>query len=288
MVFFAGISTPVFAKKNIKAPVGVTSQNTNKKIKQVKQKTKERTGSQDKKIKVAEKKAQQKAGSEAKKSEAAAKKAQKAQEKEQKKLTKKAEKKSSPIVESEENNSANMTKAEKKALKKAQKAEKKAIKKNKSGKVVADEEVTKSEKKVKSSKKVSKVEQVGATPIERELILIEKRHLDANKKRSKLAMYLNPNLGIREVRASHILVKKRKDAIQIKKDIESGVITFEEAARQYSLCPSSVNGGDLGFFDRKKMEPMFSEAAFDQKVGQISDPVGTKFGWHIIKTTDKR
>jgi peptidyl-prolyl cis-trans isomerase C len=100
--------------------------------------------------------------------------------------------------------------------------------------------------------------------------------------------FLNPNLDIHEVRASHVLVKNRKEALRIKKEIESGDITFEEAAMQYSICPSSRNGGDLGYFNRKQMVQQFADTAFDLKVGEISDPVGTKFGWHIIKTTAKR
>ncbi len=102
------------------------------------------------------------------------------------------------------------------------------------------------------------------------------------------ANFLSSNADIYEVRASHILVKTRKEAVQIKKDIKEGKITFEDAAKEYSLCPSGQNGGDLGFFDRKKMVQPFADAAFDLKIGQISDPVGTKFGWHLIKTTDKR
>lgn len=102
------------------------------------------------------------------------------------------------------------------------------------------------------------------------------------------ANYFNPNLDVHEVRASHILVKTRPEAMKIKKEIESGQISFEDAAREYSLCPSGQNGGDLGYFNRKQMVQQFSDTAFDLKVGQISDPVGTKFGWHIIKTTAKR
>lgn len=102
------------------------------------------------------------------------------------------------------------------------------------------------------------------------------------------ANYFNPNLDVHEVRASHILVKTRSEAVKIKKEIESGQISFEDAAREYSLCPSGQNGGDLGYFNRKQMVQQFSDTAFDLKVGQISDPVGTKFGWHIIKTTAKR
>lgn len=102
------------------------------------------------------------------------------------------------------------------------------------------------------------------------------------------ANYFNPNLDVHEVRASHILVKTRPEAVKIKKEIESGQISFEDAAREYSLCPSGQNGGDLGYFNRKQMVQQFSDTAFDLKVGQISDPVGTKSGWHIIKTTAKR
>lgn len=99
--------------------------------------------------------------------------------------------------------------------------------------------------------------------------------------------FFNP-VEITEVRARHILVKKRKDAVAIKKDIQSGKITFEEAAMQYSLCPTGMNGGDLGYFTRNKMDQLFSDTAFDLKIGKISDPVGTKFGWHLIKVIDKR
>lgn len=100
--------------------------------------------------------------------------------------------------------------------------------------------------------------------------------------------YFNPNLDVHEVRASHILVSSRKEALQLKKEIKNGEISFEEAALRYSQCPSGRRGGDLGFFNRKQMVQSFADTAFDLKIGEISDPVGTKFGWHIIKTTDKR
>lgn len=105
---------------------------------------------------------------------------------------------------------------------------------------------------------------------------------------AKIGEFLNPNLNIHEVRASHILVKSRKEAVRIKKEIEKGDITFEDAAMEYSICPSGRNGGDLGYFNRRQMVQQFADTAFDLKEGQISDPVGTKFGWHIIKTTGKR
>ena len=100
--------------------------------------------------------------------------------------------------------------------------------------------------------------------------------------------FINPNLDVTEVRASHILVKTRPEAVKIRKEIVNGDISFEDAAEKYSLCPSSANGGDLGYFKRGQMVQPFSDVAFDLKVGQISDPVGTKFGWHLIKVVDKR
>ena len=62
---------------------------------------------------------------------------------------------------------------------------------------------------------------------------------------------------------------------------------FADLARQYSEGPSNVNGGDLGYFDRKKMVKPFADAAFDLEPGQVSDIVETRFGFHLIKVYDK-
>ena len=93
---------------------------------------------------------------------------------------------------------------------------------------------------------------------------------------------------ITEVRASHILVKNIYQAEQIRKDILDGKGSFEEYAREYSKCPSGQNGGDLGYFRRGQMVPQFEVAAFNLPIGEISKPVWTQFGWHLIKVTDKR
>lgn len=228
-------------------------------------------------------------------------KAQKEQEKNQKKLEKAQQKalKKQAKIEAEKQNLnpekpvALTKKEQKKAQKQSQKeakklakAEKKAQKNLKTKNTTPEDENAKNTN-VKVSSPVSSNPDYGMdTPIGRELKLLERS--SSLKKRSALAMKLNPNLDVREVRASHILVKTRKEAVALKKDIESGSISFEEAAKKYSLCPSSVKGGDLGFFTRDKMEPQFSETAFDTKMGTISNPVGTKFGWHLIKPTDKR
>ena len=91
-----------------------------------------------------------------------------------------------------------------------------------------------------------------------------------------------------EVRASHILVGSYYQAEQIRKDIIDGEGSFETYAQLYSKCPSGKNGGDLGYFRRGQMVPQFEVAAFNLPVGEISKPVWTQFGWHIIKVTDRR
>ncbi|MCQ4574364.1 MAG: peptidylprolyl isomerase [Candidatus Brocadiales bacterium] len=103
-----------------------------------------------------------------------------------------------------------------------------------------------------------------------------------------------------EVRASHILIdtqslKSKKDYAaafgrvhKIKKQLDDGA-DFAELAKTNSACPSAQKGGDLGFFTRSGMmtEP-FAAAAFKLKVGEISEPVQTEFGFHIIKLTDRK
>lgn len=88
------------------------------------------------------------------------------------------------------------------------------------------------------------------------------------------------------VQTSHILVEDEEMAKEILGEIENG-LSFEEAAKKYSTCPSKARGGDLGSFSRGKMVPEFEDAAFSMEKGEISEPVKTQFGYHIIKLTDK-
>ena len=90
------------------------------------------------------------------------------------------------------------------------------------------------------------------------------------------------------VSASHILVDSEEKANEIKAEIESGAVSFEDAARKYSSCPSSEQGGALGEFTRGQMVPEFDEACFSMKVGELRGPVKTQFGYHLIKLNDKK
>ena len=89
-----------------------------------------------------------------------------------------------------------------------------------------------------------------------------------------------------EVKASHILVSTEKEAQALLKEIEAGK-SFAQVATEKSLCPSGRTGGDLGSFGRGVMVKPFEDAAFSLRVGQVSKPIQTQFGWHLIKVYDK-
>ena len=91
-----------------------------------------------------------------------------------------------------------------------------------------------------------------------------------------------------EVRASHILVNTENEAWDLYNKIKDGTITFSDAAAENSLCPSGQNGGDLGYFPRGVMVKPFEDMAFDLNVGEVSNPLMTQFGWHLILVTDKK
>lgn len=90
-----------------------------------------------------------------------------------------------------------------------------------------------------------------------------------------------------EIRVRHILVKSVEDAVLILAKIDRGE-DFEKLAKEYSICPSGKNGGDLGFFHKYQMIPEFSEKAFNLKIGEVSQVVKTNLGYHIIKMIEKK
>jgi peptidyl-prolyl cis-trans isomerase C len=85
-----------------------------------------------------------------------------------------------------------------------------------------------------------------------------------------------------KIKARHILVEKEFEAQDLVKKLGEGK-SFEELARKFSKCPSGKRGGDLGEFGRGRMVPSFEEAAFALEVNQVSGPVRTQFGYHLIQ-----
>jgi peptidyl-prolyl cis-trans isomerase C len=90
-----------------------------------------------------------------------------------------------------------------------------------------------------------------------------------------------------EVHARHILVETEDEAKAIVEQLKGGA-DFEALAKEKSKDPGAADGGDLGYFTKDQMVPEFSEVAFKMYPGQLSNPVKTQFGWHIIKVEDKR
>lgn len=89
-----------------------------------------------------------------------------------------------------------------------------------------------------------------------------------------------------EIHARHILVPTEEEAKAALKRVMSGE-KFADVAKAVSKDPGA-EGGDLGWFTKDRMVPEFSDAAFKLEVGQLSDPVKSPFGWHIIEVLDKR
>jgi len=90
-----------------------------------------------------------------------------------------------------------------------------------------------------------------------------------------------------EAHARHILVGSKDEALKVLAEIKGGK-KFEDVAKSMSKDSSSQQGGDLGWFKKGDMVPEFSAAVFKLKPGQISDPVETKFGWHVIQLVETR
>ncbi|WP_419905923.1 peptidylprolyl isomerase [Kiloniella sp.] len=99
---------------------------------------------------------------------------------------------------------------------------------------------------------------------------------------------LRDNITNAEIRARHILVDTRNEALALIIALENGA-EFPLLAKKFSRGPSSGKGGDLGWFRRKDMDPEFAVSAFELKRGEFTKtPVSTEFGWHVIKLEDKR
>ena len=120
---------------------------------------------------------------------------------------------------------------------------------------------------------------------------IEKAISGARVKEEEIVAFYEANKdkmgGGDTVNASHILVETEEEANRILDEIKGG-LAFEEAAKKYSSCPSKEQGGNLGDFGRGQMVPEFEQAAFAMEVGEISAPVKTQFGYHLILLIGKK
>ncbi len=93
--------------------------------------------------------------------------------------------------------------------------------------------------------------------------------------------------GEEEIKARHILVASEDEAKKLAEEVKKG--DFDKIAKEKSTDKASgANGGDLGWFTKERMVPEFADAAFKLKKGEISGPVQSAFGWHIIKVEDRR
>ncbi|TFB22097.1 foldase [Filobacillus milosensis] len=90
-----------------------------------------------------------------------------------------------------------------------------------------------------------------------------------------------------EIQARHILVKDKETAQEVLDKYKNGT-DFAELAKEYSTDGSAQNGGDLGFFSTGDMVKPFEDAAYSLEVGEVSEPVKSEFGWHVIKVEDKQ
>ena len=88
-----------------------------------------------------------------------------------------------------------------------------------------------------------------------------------------------------KIRCAHILVKTQTEAKNVQDRLAKGE-SFSAIAQQVSQCPSGKKGGDLGKFGRGQMVKEFEIAAFNLQKGEVSQPVKTKFGYHVIKRTE--
>jgi peptidyl-prolyl cis-trans isomerase C len=121
-------------------------------------------------------------------------------------------------------------------------------------------------------------------------MMLTKRAKDAATEEQMRKVYddaVKPMANEEEVRARHILVETEDEAKAILEQLKGGA-DFATLAKEKSKDPGGAEGGDLGFFTKGQMVPEFSEVAFKMYEGQLSNPVKSQFGWHIIKMEEKR
>lgn len=115
--------------------------------------------------------------------------------------------------------------------------------------------------------------------------VLEAVKVDENEAKEYYEAHKDQFKKIYQYRASHILVDNEDKAKNVISRLNEE--KFEDLARELSSCPSSQNGGDLGVFASGQMVPEFDQALENMDKGEISEPVKTQFGYHVIKLVDK-
>jgi parvulin-like peptidyl-prolyl isomerase len=113
-----------------------------------------------------------------------------------------------------------------------------------------------------------------------------KRRLNDSTVKSEYNNYVKSLKNNDEIKVSHILVNNESIAHDLYNKIRSGQITFENAAKESSLDNSKAQGGEIGYISRGQTVPEFEKKAYSLKKGEVSEPVKTQFGWHIVKVGD--
>ena len=143
----------------------------------------------------------------------------------------------------------------------------------------------------KDPKFAKKVEDFKKLTLISELLekqIMEKAKVSENEAKEYYNKHKQEFTSTSQIKASHILVKTQPEAEKVLARLKKGE-KFETIAKEVSIDkPSAANGGDLGYFSRGQMVPEFERAAVNLKVGELSGPVKTSFGYHIIKVTDKK
>lgn len=97
--------------------------------------------------------------------------------------------------------------------------------------------------------------------------------------------YFKSNNDKMEIKVSHILVNTEQEAIDIKNEIQKSK-KFNEMAQKYSTCSSKENNGDLGYVQRGKFPQKIEKTIFEMPLNELSSPIKSDYGWHILKITD--
>ncbi|MDY0409294.1 peptidylprolyl isomerase [Virgibacillus soli] len=120
-----------------------------------------------------------------------------------------------------------------------------------------------------------------------QLRLLQEEAIAEHLKISEEALQEKYERLLEDLEAQHILVEDKETAEKLLEQIQAGV-DFNKLANEYSLDVDADDGGYLGYFSAGDTEPNFEKVAYEMQVGDISDPVETKFGYHLIKVTDRR